>query len=207
MVAMPAPTENNSQREPSEVLYRGCLTTAGVGMTLAFAVLAGFSIWQLFGAFSVLNVLAAVFFGVMSLAGLFLARHGLRRGAGEQTARPSIGGGSHQRGVLRTARKYHGRVTLPEITLETRLDVAEARAILDEFELQGICEMQLSDSGGEVYVFPAFVEGGIDKETARSILDEDAEVELLFEEFAELEEAEKQREEATVGAKSESDDQ
>lgn len=194
-------SSDDSRREPSEVLYRGCMGTAGAAITIVFAVLALWTLWQLIAVgFSALNLVLAAFFAVLSVGGLFMLRTGFRKQSAPKLD-GSLLGGSRQRGVLRVAKKLDGRVTLGELTLHTRLEVADAREILEQFELHGVAEMQISDSGREVYVFPAFADGGEDKLTARSPLDAaDREVELLFEELAAEEAAAERDEEVHVAA-------
>ncbi|QDG53853.1 hypothetical protein FIV42_24850 [Persicimonas caeni] len=90
-----------------------------------------------------------------------------------------------EREVLRLARDHDGRLTVAELALETSLDVDASRALLDEFLQKDVAELQVADSGSSVYVFPAFVDGGRDKHSSRSLLDDRDEVELEFEKLAE----------------------
>jgi hypothetical protein len=185
-----------SQRDPSEVMYRGVM---GVGGFVLFAAAAAFAVYSIYALITVgfaLGTLAALLVvSIAAIAGLAMMRASFRARSDDAAEEAGPRDSSRQRGVLRTAQKYNGRLTLAEVTLETRLDVTEARQLLDNFELQGVAEMQISDAGQEVYVFPAFTDDGRDKLTAKSPLDEDAEVELLFEELAE-EQAEQRAEEA-----------
>lgn len=203
------PNDSN-QRDPSEVMYRGVMGIGGLLLFLFGAGMSGYAIYSLITAGFAVGTLATLgIMGVVAIVGLVMLRVSRSsKSNDDQSDDGDLLEGSRQRGVLRTARKYEGRVTLAEITLETRLDVAEARKLLDEFELHGIAELQISDNGQEVYVFPAFTDGGRDKLTARSPLDEDAEVELLFEQLAEEQaakqaegSAEQSAEKATVSAR------
>jgi hypothetical protein len=90
-----------------------------------------------------------------------------------------------EREVLRLARDHGGRLTVAELAVETSLDVDASRALLDEFLHKDVAELQVADSGSSVYVFPAFVDGGRDKHSSRSLLDDRDEVELEFEKLAE----------------------
>lgn len=198
-----------NQRDPSEVMYRGVMGIGGLLLFLFGAGMSGWAIYSLITAgFAAGTLVTLGIMGVVAIVGLVMLRVSRSAKSDDNVNHDAdLLEGSRQRGVLRTARKYEGRVTLAEISLETRLDVSEARQILDEFELHGIAELQISDGGQEVYVFPAFTDGGRDKLTARSPLDEDAEVELLFEQLAqeqaEQEQAEQEQAEqqaATVSA-------
>lgn len=88
-----------------------------------------------------------------------------------------------QREALRLARDLDGRLTVAELALETSLSIDEARALLEELTHDGVAELQLTDAGNNVYVFGAFVDGGRQKLSARSMLDDD--VELEFDKLAE----------------------
>ncbi len=185
--AMPA-SDSENQRDPSQVMYRGCLTASGAGLLMLGLGLVGYGLFQLVtvGA-SAATVGALIVVSLMALGGaglLVLAR----KAAPATTDDADLLAGSRQRGVLQIARKYDGRVTLAEITLETSLEMAEARAILDDFQVHGVADLQVSDSGQQVYVFAAFTDNGRDKLTAQSPLDEDAEVELLFEQLEQADE-------------------
>ncbi|QDG53852.1 hypothetical protein FIV42_24845 [Persicimonas caeni] len=89
-----------------------------------------------------------------------------------------------QREALRMARDMNGHLTVAELALDTSLDIDAARTLLDELVDDGVADLQLTDSGSRVYVFPAFVDGGRGKFSARSMLDDDAEIELEFEKLA-----------------------
>lgn len=188
-------SQQHTERDPSEVMYRGCMGLLGVGMMLGFFVAAGYTLWT---GLTLVNLGLAGFFLLLALGGTLMLRAAVLRGRRDTSAEDDADPmhGSRQRGVLRTARKLEGRLTLAEVSLHTRLDVAEAREVLDEFERHGIAEMQISDSGQEVYVFPAFTDGGRDKLTATSVLDEDDEVELLFDQLEEELAAKAEEEEA-----------
>jgi hypothetical protein len=177
-------------------MYRGVLGVAGFTLFAAGLAFAIYSIYALVtGGFALGTLAALLVVSITAIAGMGMLRASFRSGSDDAADNPTQLDSSRQRGVLRTAQKYQGRLTLAEISLETRLDVDEARAILDKFEMQGIAELQISDAGQEVYVFAAFSDDGQDKLTARSPLDEDAEVELLFKELAEEQAAASEQEE------------
>lgn len=191
---------SSDQPEPSDVVYRGCLITGGAAFALLCAGLSIWAIWLLVTTgFSLANLAIAIFFGLFTLVGAFLSWKGVRHG-GKTPVRRMLEESAH-RTVLRLAKESGGRLTLGEVTLETRLEPAEAEKVLQELELHRIAELRITDSGREVYDFPAFIEGEGAREEARAVLEDDDEVALLLDEFDELEEAEREeakREEVAV---------
>jgi hypothetical protein len=201
-------SNDSSQRDPSEVMYRGVMGVGGVTLFAAASAFAILSIYQLITAGFSLGALATLLVvSIAAIVGLAMLRAAFHAGSADAADAAGPLDGSRQRGVLRTAQKYDGRLTLAEISLETRLEVDEARQILDKFELHGVAELQISDGGQEVYVFPAFSDDGRDKLTARSPLDEDAEVELLFKELAEEQANEQQANEQQANEQQASEQQ
>ncbi|MFW5966132.1 MAG: hypothetical protein ACOCV2_01385, partial [Persicimonas sp.] len=173
---------SSDQNDPSDVVYRGCLISGGAAFALLCAGLSTWAIWLLVTAgFSLANLAIAIFFGLFTLVGLFLSWKGARH-AGKTPVRRMLEESAH-RTVLRLAKQEGGRLTLGEVTLETRLQPAEAEEVLQELELHRIAELRVTESGREVYDFPAFLEGDNDHEEARAVLEEDDEVALLLEEF------------------------
>lgn len=204
-------TSSDRQREPTEVLYRGCMTAGGAVFALVCAGLAAWAVALLIlEGFSLLNLAIALFFGLFALLGAVLSYRGFKYRSDRASTGPRRG--SRRRTVLRVARKMGGRLTLGELTLHTRLEPDEAQKILDDLEMHRIAELQLTESGREVYVFPTFADDEADKKTARSLTDgRDEEVELLLDELDELEEREEREEReaqrVSAGRSSASDDE
>lgn len=172
--------DSDNQREPSEVMYRAGLGVVGFVLLTMGAGLTAYGIWDLISAgVDAAGLFALVVVSMAAIGGGWMLRAAFRYGR-DDPGDADLLEGSRQRGVLRIAQKYDGRVSLAEITLETSLELSEARALLDEFELHGVADLQISDAGQQVYVFPAFADGGRDRLTAQPPLDRDAEVELLF---------------------------
>lgn len=118
-----------------------------------------------------------VFFGGMTAAGLALAWRmfttrpapaggATRPGTGEP-GRPSSTGfrppappaspTERERAVLRFVQQQHGRVTVAEVASVCDITVVDAKATLDGFVLQEAAQLQITDSGVLVYVFPGFL--------------------------------------------------
>lgn len=164
--------------QPSELMGRLGLGLSGLGLAL---ISLGFIAWAALDAvvagLSVVGGVVGVVFATTLLVGLWLGWMALRR-------RPDRAGGdrkrfdarhkSRQRGILRVAEKMGGRITRADIALHTPMTVDEAEAMLEEMALDGICELAITDDGQQVYLFAAFVDGGADKKTARSVMDEDS---------------------------------
>lgn len=60
--------------------------------------------------------------------------------------------------VLLLAKQCRGRITVAELAVETSFGIDEAKAALHECAQKGVAELQMTDSGHEVYLFPAFLE-------------------------------------------------
>ncbi len=152
---------NTTEREPTEVAYRGCLFVTGIGSFGAFSVFLALTIWQIIaqGATGLL-IASAVMFGLFALAGLGLFGYAW----GKPTSSPDTVSfrDNHQRGALRVARRMEGVVTVADIGVETTMSIDEAEAVLDDFARRGIAELRVQDSGTHQYVFPSFTDGNLD---------------------------------------------
>jgi hypothetical protein len=153
--------ESTSEREPTEIAYRGCLFVTGIGSFVAFAAFLALTIWQIIaqGATGLL-IASAVMFGLFALGGIGLFLYAWRKQA--STPKPVSFRDNHQRGVLRVARRSSGVVTVADIGVETTMTVDEAEGVLDDFSRRGIAELRVRDNGTHEYVFPSFAEGNVD---------------------------------------------
>jgi hypothetical protein len=116
-----------------------------------------------------------VFFGGMTLAGVYLAWRMLRpqpttSGAARPGAAQASGDGADQPGsappadeaererrVLRLAEREDGRVTIPEAAARCTMTIEEAKETLDRLVLHDVAEIQVAESGVLVYVFRGFL--------------------------------------------------
>ncbi len=71
---------------------------------------------------------------------------------------------SIERVILRTAKKNRGLATPSEVALEGDIPIEEAKTSLEKLASKGFCELRVRKSGGIVYVFPEFVDQGMDFE-------------------------------------------
>lgn len=115
------------------------------------------------------------------VAAAWLVRSAFLKEEQPLASRHELLAGSRAHGILRVAKNHGGHLTLGEAALECRLSTSDARAILDAFYLDGVCEQHLNTSGQEVYIFSDFV----DLEDAQNIapdqpLGDEAEIALGF---------------------------
>jgi hypothetical protein len=129
-----------------------------------------------------------VFFGGMTLAGIYLARQMYRtQPAATGAARPGTDGSAagrkgrrqqsdgppepptspaeRERRVLHFAQREHGRVTVPEVAAHCGMTIAEAKAELDRLAAAGAADLHVTGSGVLVYVFGGFLS---DEEKSRA---------------------------------------
>lgn len=132
-----------------------------------------------------------VFFGGLTAAGAYLAwrmlrprmatsgaarpgadqggparRGGGRRGAGQPGSQPPPANeAERERRVLRLVEQEHGRVTIPEVAARCSMTIEESKTELDRLVLHEVAEIQVSERGVLVYVFPGFLS---DKDKARA---------------------------------------
>ena len=153
--------EKASEREPTEVAYRGCLFVTGIGSFAAFSVFLALTIWQIIaqGATGLL-IASAVMFGLFALGGIALFAYAWQKrlSAPEKVSFRD----NHQRGALRVARRRDGVVTVADIGVETTMSIDEAEGVLDDFARRGIAELRVQDNGTHQYVFPSFAHGNVD---------------------------------------------
>lgn len=178
-------TPDSGQRGGWSTARRGCLGVSAfatlavfIPMTMAFA-------WEMVSTGPADGTIAAGIFSMIMAAGASWALwYAFKAGSADDKSE-ELSEEEVQRKVLAVARRCQGHLTLAELTLETSLGLDEARSVLHDFQMQGVANLEMTDAGQEVYVFAAFVDGGKDKFTARSLLDDDEDVELLIEELAE----------------------
>lgn len=112
-----------------------------------------------------------VFFGGMLTVGAFLAwrmfsqksaaaaaRGAGRPGTGVPTSPPPPQTDEErERRVLRFAERERGRVTIPEVATNCDLSLADSKQALERLVLAEVAEIQVTQSGVLVYVFPGFL--------------------------------------------------
>jgi hypothetical protein len=121
-----------------------------------------------------------VFFGGMLAAGVYIAWrmfHGkpTPRAAAAGAGRPGTGVRSappppqtdaeRERRVLRFAEHERGRVTIPEVATRCDMSLADSKATLDRLVLAEVAQIQVTQMGVLVYVFPGFLS---DEDKARA---------------------------------------
>ena len=60
---------------------------------------------------------------------------------------------SRERTMLLLAKKYQGRLTVAEVAMNTSVSSTEAKEMLDRCHLDGLANIEVSDSGSVVYLF------------------------------------------------------
>ena len=78
---------------------------------------------------------------------------------------PPANAAERERRVLRLAEIEHGRVTIPEVAARCTMTVEESKEELDRLVLNEVAEIQVTETGVLVYVFPGFLS---DKDKARA---------------------------------------
>jgi hypothetical protein len=153
--------EKTSEREPTQVAYRGCLFVTGIGSFVVFSVFLALTIWQMIAqGVTGLLIASAVLFGLFALGGVGLLGWAWRQ---RRRAPDSVSfRDNHQRGVLRVARRMNGVVTVADIGVETTMTIDQAERVLDDFSRRGIAELRVRDDGTHQYVFPSFADGNLD---------------------------------------------
>jgi hypothetical protein len=161
-------------------MERGLLAAVGGGMALFGGLMLAYFIGELTSGKSEntagLNAGLVVFFGGMLAVGVYLiwrmirpvnvdavgaTRPGVASQRGQSTRpsapQPPTTDEARERVVLKLAEKQHGRVTIPEVAARCDLTIAEAKATLDRMVLLQVAFMQVTASGGLVYVFSGFL--------------------------------------------------
>jgi hypothetical protein len=157
-------------------MERGILGCVGIGIALFGGLFfAMFLVTLLTGGDgkTETGVLAGlvVFFGGMLAVGVYLAWRmfsqkpaaAAARGAG----RPGTGVPSappppqtdeeRERRVLRFAEHERGRVTIPEVATNCDMSLADSKGTLDRLVLADVAQIQVTQTGVLVYVFPGFL--------------------------------------------------
>jgi hypothetical protein len=162
-------------------MERMLLAVVGIGMALFAGMMAAYFVTQLTSGTSENTVgmnagLLAFFLGAV-VAGLYLAwrmmhpkspeaagatRPGVANPRGRPTATaqptsPPATETERERAVLKLAERQRGRVTVPEVAARCDMTISEAKAELDRMVLLHVAHMQVTGSGGLVYVFSGFM--------------------------------------------------
>ncbi len=99
-----------------------------------------------------------VFLSLTLAGGAWLAWTRLWRAPGRAGHRkPTPDAAEREQRILDLAEQRTGRVTVAEVASKCDLTVDQSKAALDTLVLQGITELQVSESGVLVYVFPGFL--------------------------------------------------
>ena len=107
-----------------------------------------------------------VFLGLTMAAGAWLAWTRLWQAPGRAGHRPPpMSDAEREQRVLDLAERQGGRVTVAEVASRCDLTVDASKAALDQLVLHGVAELQVSEQGVLVYVFPGFLS---DEEKARA---------------------------------------
>ena len=107
-----------------------------------------------------------VFLGLTTAAGAWLAWSRLWMTPGRPGYRPPrTSDAEREQRILDLAERQRGRVTVAEVAARCDLPVQESKAALDRLVLHGAAELQVSEGGVLVYVFPGFLS---DEEKARA---------------------------------------
>jgi hypothetical protein len=146
-------------------MERGCLGAVGIAIALGSAFFVATAAVELAtggdGKTSP-GVLAGlfIFFLGTAIAGGYLAWRMLRTArpaqAGSERARPRTDA-ERERRILQFAETEHGRVTVAEVAAHCDMTVSEAKVTLDRLVTQQVADIQVTDSGVLVYVFPGFL--------------------------------------------------
>lgn len=139
---------------------RHLLPIAGavIGALMTFAML----LVALLTDHTIGGLLFAILFGVGSLYAAFMAFQQFRH----QQDRAALAGVGEQerRRVLKLAAREEGYLTAEETAMDCNISIQQAEALLDDLVEQGSAQLQVSESGSMVYVFPNLLED--DKTTA-----------------------------------------
>ena len=160
-------------------MERGLLAAVGGGIALFGGLMLAYFIGELTSGKSEntagLNAGLIVFFGGMLAVGVYLIWRMIRTAnvdavgatrpgvatprwpSSAPSAPPPTTDEARERAVLKLAEKQHGRVTVPEVAARCDLTIAEAKATLDRMVLLQVAHMQVTASGGLVYVFAGFL--------------------------------------------------
>ncbi len=142
---------------------RRALYTVGVGLMIFSAFFVAGMGYELVTGVSdtrpgVLLGLVVFFLGT-GVAGVMLARANRtpRRSAPPPGPPPLSKEEARDQCILDLARAERGRVTVEEVAAHCDLGIDEAKQALDRFAVQRVAEMQVSERGILVYLFPGFL--------------------------------------------------
>ena len=114
-------------------------------------ILAGVCIQALEGTSKyslITDMMLTLVFGILPIAcGIGLYKR-VRQGVTRRTVEDS------EKIVLQLAKKRHGVLTVVEVAANSALSVEQAKATLDQLNIKGFNEMDVSDAGIIVYKFP-----------------------------------------------------
>lgn len=98
-------------------------------------------------------LMVAIFFGGISMVGLMLGLWAVR-------ARPAVDAptldASSEHMVLSLAKSNHGKLTVPELSLQARVSLEQSEQLLENMTRRNVAEVDINSDGSIVYVFPAF---------------------------------------------------
>ncbi len=92
-----------------------------------------------------------VFFLGTSFSGILLARYGFSK------EKSKVSEFDQEQRVLALAKTTQGKLTVAEVALHCHLTIEESKTILDKIAAQGVAEMQFTDKGDFIYLFPSFI--------------------------------------------------
>jgi hypothetical protein len=132
-------------------------TAAGLVVFFAGVLAVGiFLAWRMFGGYPMASGRSHP--GAEAAGG---RRGGRRAGSGREDddpdEQPPATPAERERRILRLAERGRGRVTIPEVAARCAMTVAEAKSELDRLAAAGVAQIQVTQNGVLVYVFPGFL--------------------------------------------------
>lgn len=107
-------------------------------------------VWMIAAAYNPMRVITGFFMLFLGVGFVFLAW---------QVIQEPIPLETYESRIIRLAKRYSGRITVNDVSLEMGMPVKKARRILDQLSRKGSCELQFEDVGEfgrDVYVFPEY---------------------------------------------------
>ena len=120
------------------------LFIAGI-LSLLFGI-----IWMIAAVYNPMRAIVGFFMLFLGVGFVFLAW---------QVVQEPIPLETYESRIIRLAKRYSGRITVNDVSLEMGMPVKKARRILDQLSRKGSCELQFEESGEfgrDVYVFPQY---------------------------------------------------
>jgi hypothetical protein len=85
--------------------------------------------------------------GAMPLAGGLLLCWKMRKNGQKRVM------DEEERAIIQLAKKSGGKITVAEVELATKMSMQEAKQLLERCALNGIAEMEITETGGKVFCF------------------------------------------------------